>query len=148
MLDYDIRKGRTYMYFAGEPLYHFGFGLSYTTFTYSNMKTSADSLQKDGSVVVNLDVQNTGKLAGDEVVQLYVRHINSQVSRPKQELKGFRRVTIDAGERKTVAIPLKAEQLSYWDIGKNDWQVESDSIEIRIGASSADIRLQQVMVVK
>jgi len=148
MLDYNIRDGRTYMYFKGVPLYPFGFGLSYTTFTYSNLKTSTPSLDRDSSVNVSVDVTNSGKIAGDDVVQLYVRHINSDVSRPSEELKGFQRVTIKAGERKTVTIPLATQRLAYWDISKNDWQVERDSIEIRMGASSADIRLKQILVVK
>jgi beta-glucosidase len=148
MLDYNIRDGRTYMYFKSEPLYPFGFGLSYTTFAYSNLKNSDASISRDGSITVNIDVENTGKRAGDEVVQLYVKHINSQVSRPDKELKGFKRVHLKAGERQTVAIPLAAQRLAYWDISKNDWQVERDSIEIRVGASSTDIRLQNIISVK
>jgi len=148
MLDYNIRNGRTYMYFKGEPLYPFGFGLSYTTFVYSNLNTNVPVIPRDGSITVSVDVQNTGKRAGDEVVQLYVKHINSQVSRPVQELKGFQRVNLKAGERKTVTIPLAAQRLAYWDISKNDWQVERDSIEIRLGSSSADIRLKQILSVK
>lgn len=145
MLDYNIRHGRTYMYFKEEPLYPFGFGLSYTTFAYANMKTSTASLLKDGSLTMSVDVKNTGKRDGDEVVQLYVKHLNSQVSRPLQELKGFHRVHLKAGEQQTVAIDLPAQRLAYWDISKNDWQVERDSIEIRVGASSKDIRLQQTL---
>lgn len=148
MLDYNIRDGRTYMYFKGEPLYPFGFGLSYTTFLYSNLKTSEVNLSRDGSINVNVDVQNTGKIAGDEVVQLYVMHLNSQVARPAEELKGFQRVSLKAGEHKTVTIPLVAQRLAYWDISKNDWQVERDSIEIRLGASSTDIRLRNTLLVK
>ena len=148
MLDYNIHDGRTYMYFKTEPLYPFGFGLSYTTFSYSKLKTSAESLSRSGSITVSVDIANTGKKDGDEVVQLYVSHINSQVSRPKQELKGFMRVNLKAGENKTVEIPLEAKKLAYWDISKNDWQVERDSIEIRIGASSKDIKLKQVLNVK
>jgi len=148
MMDYNIRNGRTYMYFKHEPLYPFGFGLSYTTFNYSNLKTSTLNLSKDGSVTVQVDIENTGKIAGDEVVQLYVKHLNSQVTRPIQELRGFQRVSLKAGERKTVSIPIEAKRLAYWDISKNDWQVERDSIEIRIGASSADIRLKQAIKVE
>ncbi|MCJ7449945.1 MAG: glycoside hydrolase family 3 C-terminal domain-containing protein [Bacteroidales bacterium] len=148
MLDYDIRNGRTYMYFKSEPLYPFGLGLSYTTFVWSNLKTSVESLARDGSITVNVDVQNTGKRAGDEVVQLYVKHLNSKVSRPVQELKGFQRVHLKAGETRTVAIALPAQRLAYWDISKNNWQVERDSIEIRLGASSADIRLQHTLGVQ
>jgi beta-glucosidase len=148
MLDYNIHDGRTYMYFKTEPLYPFGFGMSYTTFSYSKLKTSAESLSRNGSITISVEIANTGKKDGDEVVQLYVNHINSQVSRPKQELKGFMRVNLNAGENKTIEIPLEAKRLAYWDISKNDWQVERDSIEIRIGASSADIKLKQVLNVK
>ena len=148
MMDYNIRNGRTYMYFKGEPLYPFGFGLSYTSFAWSNLKTSVVNLAKNGSMTVNVDVENTGKRDGDEVIQLYVKHLNSQVSRPVQELKGFQRVNLKAGEHKTVAIPLDAKRLAYWDISKNDWQVECDSIEVRVGASSADIRMKQKMKVE
>jgi beta-glucosidase len=148
MLDYNIRNGRTYMYFKGEPLYPFGFGLSYTSFDYSNLKTSAENLTKDGSITVNIEVENTGKRDGDEVVQLYVKHLNSQVSRSIQELKGFKRINLKAGERKTVSIPLDAKRLAYWDISKIDWQVERDSIEIRVGGSSADIKLKQTLKVE
>jgi beta-glucosidase len=142
MMDYNIRNGRTYMYFKGEPLYPFGFGLSYTTFTYGNLKTSAASLSKDGSIAVSVDVTNTGKRAGDEVVQLYVKHLNSKVERPTQELKGFKRVSIGAGERRTVEIPLQAKSIAYWDVDRHAFVVEVEKIEIRVGGSSADIRLK------
>jgi beta-glucosidase len=148
MMDYNIRNGRTYMYFKDEPLYPFGYGLSYTTFEYSNLKTSAPTLARDGSTTVSVDVENTGKRAGDEVVQLYVKHIDSQVSRPTQELKGFKRVHLQAGERKTVEIPLPVKRLAYWDISAKAWHVERDRIEIRVGGSSADIRLKQTVEVK
>jgi beta-glucosidase len=148
MLNYNVKDGRTYMYFKNDPLYPFGFGLSYTSFVYSNLKISSENIGKDGSISVNVEVENTGKRDGDEVVQLYVRHINSQVSRPAQELKGFQRINLKAGERKTVSIPLDAKRLAYWDISKNDWQVESDSIEVRVGASSADIYLKKSLKVE
>ncbi len=101
MMDYNIRKGRTYMYFKGEPLYPFGYGLSYTTFKYSNLKTSSPTLAKDGGINVSVDVQNTGARAGEEVVQLYVRHEKSTLEHPAQELRGFKRLALAPGETKT-----------------------------------------------
>ncbi len=148
MMDYDIRHGRTYLYFKDEPLYPFGYGLSYTTFEYSNLKTSTPILARDGSITVSVDLENAGKQAGDEVVQLYVKHLDSQVSRPIQELKGFKRVHLQAGERKTVEIPLPAKRLAYWDISAKVWHVERDRIEIRVGGSSADIRLKKTVEIK
>jgi beta-glucosidase len=103
------------MYFKGDPLYPFGFGLSYTTFKFSNLKTSSARLTKDGSVTVSVDVTNTGGVAGDEVVQLYVKHLKSEVERPREALKGFQRVTIQPSETKTVEIPMKASDLAYWN---------------------------------
>jgi len=103
------------MYFKGEPLYPFGYGLSYTSFKYNNLRTSSSELAKDGTVTVSVDVSNTGSMAGDEVVQLYVKHLHSKVERPGEELKGFQRVTIQPSETKTVEIPLKASTLAWWD---------------------------------
>src|SRR5208283_3333071 len=102
MMDYDIRHGRTYMYFKGQPLYPFGYGLSYTTFKYSDLKASTKTLSQDGTARVSVKVRNTGKVAGEEVVQLYVKHLQSKVQRPMKELRGFRRVAIAPGETKIV----------------------------------------------
>jgi beta-glucosidase len=140
MMDYDIRHGRTYMYFKGEPLYPFGFGLSYTTFKYSNLRTNAKALRAAGQVMVSVDVANTGSRAGDEVVQLYVAHPRSKVARPVRELKGFQRVTLKAGEKRTVTIPVTAASLAYWDENGSKFVVEREPLEIEVGSSSADIR--------
>jgi beta-glucosidase len=148
MMDYDIRHGRTYMYFKGQPLYPFGFGLSYTTFKYSNLKTSAASLDKDGSLKVSVDVQNSGKRAGEEVVQLYVKHLKSAVPRPAEELRGFQRVALKPGERKTVQMTLPAKSLAYWDADKHSWVTESETVRLMVGASSADLRLNKTIEVK
>ena len=149
MMDYDIRHGRTYMYFQGEPLYPFGYGLSYTSFSYANLRTSAKSLTAGGSILVKVDLKNTGSRAGDEVVQLYVKHLNSSVQRPLQELKAFRRVSLRPGETRTVALELKGEQLAYWDVSRHKFVVESGSTQIMVGSSSADIKLKkQLTVVK
>jgi beta-glucosidase len=147
MMDYDIRHGRTYMYFKGEPLYPFGFGLSYTTFAYSNLRTSAPSLRSKGSVDVSVDVKNTGARDGDEVVQLYVKHIGSAVDRPAKELRGFKRVPIKAGETKTVTINLPASRLAYWDVAAKKWVVENDQVQLLLGSSSADTKLDRTLPV-
>ncbi len=140
-LDYNIRNGRTYMYFKGEPLYPFGYGLSYTTFAYSNLRLSAEHLPEDGELTVSLDVTNTGDRAGDEVVQLYVRYLHSTVERPKKELKGFKRITLQPGETQTVTLPLKAASLAYWEVERQRWVVEPGPVQLMLGSSSADIRL-------
>jgi beta-glucosidase len=145
MMDYDIRHGRTYLYSKDKPLYPFGYGLSYTTFQYSNLRTSADTLKKDGQLTVSLDIQNTGKRTGDEVVQLYVKHPNSNVRRPIQELKGFERITLSPGEKKTVSMPLQASSLAYWDIRQSRFVVEEEKIKIRLGSSSADIHAEKTV---
>jgi beta-glucosidase len=113
MMDYNIRNNRTYMYFKGQPLYPFGYGLSYTTFAYSNLRASSSSVAGDGQVTVSVKVRNTGKRDGQEVVQLYVKHMGSKVERPIKEFKGFERVALKAGETKTVRIPLEAKDLAY-----------------------------------
>ena len=147
MMDYNIRNNRTYMYFKGQPLYPFGYGLSYTTFAYSNLRTSAAHLAKDGEVTVSVKVRNTGKREGQEVVQLYVKHMGSRVDRPIKELKGFQRLALKAGETKTVQLTLKAKDLAYWDAAKKQWVVEDEKVNLMVGASSADVKLQHTISV-
>ncbi|HEX8474525.1 MAG TPA: glycoside hydrolase family 3 C-terminal domain-containing protein [Pyrinomonadaceae bacterium] len=145
MMDYDIRRGRTYMYFRGEPLYPFGYGLSYSTFAYSNLRTSAGTLRADGSVSMSLRVKNTGTRAGEEVVQMYVKHLDSAVERPLKELKGFARIALRAGETKTVALTLRGEQLAYWDAARRRFAVEQGRVRVMVGGSSADIKLDKII---
>ena len=147
MMDYDIRHGRTYMYFKGKPLYPFGYGLSYTTFEFANFKTSAVKLNTDGEITVSVDVTNTGSRVGDEVVQLYVQHIGSKVARPDKELKGFQRITLNPNEMKTVSLKLKAVNLAYWETNLKKFVVENDKIQLLVGSSSADIKAQQIVVI-
>jgi hypothetical protein len=147
MMDYNIRNGRTYMYFKGTPLYPFGYGLSYTTFTYSNLTTSADALDANGSIAVSVDVTNSGTKDGEEVVQMYAQHVTSTVARPILELKGFTREAIPAGTKKTVTMVLKGRNLAYWDSTKTSFVVESNQVKLMIGASSADIRLNKTITV-
>jgi beta-glucosidase len=147
LLDYDIRHGRTYMYFKGEPLYPFGFGLSYTHFDYSNLRTDSGTLSRDHPLAVSVDVKNTGPRDGEEVVQLYVSHLNSTVERPQEELKAFTRVAINAGETRIVTMTLPASRLAYWNTAIHDWTIEPDSVRLRVGASSADIRGETTIAV-
>ncbi|WP_303830786.1 glycoside hydrolase family 3 C-terminal domain-containing protein [Asticcacaulis taihuensis] len=148
MMDYNIRHGRTFMYAKAKPLYPFGYGLSYTTFRYANLKTSAPQINKNGEVTVSVDVSNTGQMAGDTVVQLYVSYPNSKVERPMKELEGFRRVHLVAGETRTVTIPLKAAQLAYWNVDAKAFTVETAPVDLMIGESSADIKLSQRLSVQ
>src|ERR1019366_2757808 len=148
LMDYDIRHGRTYMYFKGEPLFPFGYGLSYSTFEYSNLQLSSPRLDKTGNVAVGVQVENTGKRAGEEVIQFYVRHTRSSVSRPSKELKGFRRVKLQPDEKKTVTFTLAAESLAWWNEKSGGWEVEAEPVELLIGSSSADIRLSQTLPVE
>jgi beta-glucosidase len=148
MLDYNIRHGRTYMYMKDKPLYPFGYGLSYTTFKYANLRTSMESLKASGEIVCTLDVTNTGSRDGDEVVQMYVHHLGSKVERPIRELKGFERAAIPHGQTRPVTIRLKASELAYWDEPGNRWSVEAEPVEIQIGASSADIRATKTIRVE
>ena len=147
MMDYDIRHGRTYMYCKHKPLYPFGYGLSYTTFAYSGLKTSAPTLATDGAVAVSVDVKNTGQRAGEEVVQLYVKRPNAPAGRPRQELRGFKRVALKPGESKTVEMPLPASSLGHWDATRHCFVVEAGNLDLLVGASSADIRLQKTITV-
>jgi beta-glucosidase len=141
MMDYNIRDGRTYMYFKGEPLYPFGYGLSYTTFKYSNLRTSSTQLAKDGSVTVSVDITNTGSRVGDVVVQMYVKHLGTKVEQPREALKGFRRLNLQPNETRTVQIPLQASTLAWWDEKLPGFRVEAEPIRVMIGNSSADIQL-------
>jgi beta-glucosidase len=148
MLDYDIRNGRTYMYFKGEPLYPFGYGLSYTTFGYSGLRTRGAPLRANGQLNIDFELTNTGKRVGEEVVQLYVKHLESKVARPIKELKGFKRVAVKPGQTEHVRLVLSGNQLAFWDVRTHSFVVEPGKIQILIGSSSADIRLTRTVQVK
>jgi beta-glucosidase len=139
IMDYNIRNGRTYMYFKGEPLYPFGYGLSYTRFEYGSLKV--EKAFRD-SVNVEFILKNTGKLDGEEVVQLYVEYPASKVERPGRQLAGFARVMVPAGESVKVTLCLKAENLAYWDAEKDMFVTEEGPVNLLVGSSSADIKLK------
>jgi beta-glucosidase len=150
MMDYDIRHGRTYQYFTGQPQYPFGYGLSYTTFSLSDLQIDQSTLSAGARLTVSVKLTNTGRRDGDEVVQLYVRYPESKVSRPLKQLRGFRRVTLAAGATTTTSIPLAAYDLAYWDESSHGWLLEPGKIELLVGTSSADsdLPLRTTVVVK
>jgi beta-glucosidase len=140
--DYAM-EGRTYRYFRGTPLYPFGHGLSYTRFDYGALRLDADTIGADGRLGVTVDVTNAGTRSGDEVVQLYVRRELAGSGDAVQELRGFQRVQLAPGERRTVTFTLQAAQaLRHYDQARAAYAVQPGAYEVRVGASSADIRAQ------
>ncbi len=139
--DYNVRNGRTYMYFKEKPLFPFGFGLSYTRFEFSNLKIQPGKIHPDGKISVRVEIKNTGKLKGDEVVQLYVRDVQAKILTPNKELKGFRRVTLDPGQRKTISFDIPVSGLAFYHNDVHKWIVNPGIYKIMIGSSSEDIRL-------
>lgn len=133
--------GYRYYQTAGVPVaYPFGYGLSYTTFQYSDLQAAPEG--------VSVTVKNTGAMAGDEVVQVYISKPDARIFRPMQELKGFARVHLEAGESKTVSIPLDDKAFRYWNEPAGHWAVEGGRYTVRVGASSEDIRLETAVTVE
>lgn len=129
------------------PLYPFGFGLSYTTFEYSNLVVTPESQNSQGYIEVSVDVKNTGSLKGDEVVQLYLKHVVSSVTTYESQLRGFERISLEPGQKKTVKFILHPDDLALLDKNMN-WTVESGEFEVWIGVSSADIKLKKTFSIK
>jgi len=144
--DYSMAN-RTYRYFSGKPLYAFGHGLSYTTFDYARGKMDSRTVPANGSVKLSFAVKNTGKRAGDDVAQVYYRHINSKVPQAKESLCGFSRVSLGAGESTVVTIEIPAERLRYWDVEKKQYTVEPGEYEFLVGPASDDIKLKLPLTV-
>ncbi|MBR6045312.1 MAG: glycoside hydrolase family 3 C-terminal domain-containing protein [Ruminococcus sp.] len=130
-----------------EPLYPFGYGLSYTTFEYSDLRLSHSELDDSKTLIVDVTVKNTGKCFGKEVVQLYVSDRESSVSRPVKELKGFEKVALAPGESKKVVFRLDARAFAYYETSIEDWFIEYGAYDILVGASSRDIRLKDTVYV-
>lgn len=158
MLEYDIDDwGYTYMYYgkgtganvarqAEKPMYPFGYGLSYTTFDYSGLNLSTTTLNANETLNVKATIKNTGNRKGAEVVQVYVNFPNSSVEHVKnlnRKLVGFERVELEPGESKQITIPVKHEQLAYYDQDSKTYKVEAGTVELHVSASSADDRLSQ-----
>ncbi len=131
-----------------EPQFPFGYGLSYTTFAYSDLKVTPGKVTADAPVEVSLKVKNTGSRAGAEVVQLYVHDGHSKIDRPVHELKGFTRVELQPGETKTVHLTLDRAALSYWSPETKQWTADPGAFEVQVGASSRDIRLHTQFVLE
>jgi beta-glucosidase len=123
-----------------EPLFPFGYGLSYTTFAYENLSLSSSEMEPGGTLQVQVDLRNTGARAGKEVAQLYVRDLASRLVRPPKELKGFQKVALAPGEVKTLTFTLSEKELSYYDPAVKGWVAEPGEFEILVGSSSRDIR--------
>ncbi|MBF7073255.1 glycoside hydrolase family 3 C-terminal domain-containing protein [Glaciecola sp. MH2013] len=138
---------RGYAFSEVSPQYAFGHGLSYTTFDYNDLKIDASKAEANGKAVISMKLTNTGKHAGDEVVQLYIRDTNASTTRPVKELKGFKRVSLEAGESKRVIFELPINLLAYYDMNMN-YVVDAGEIQLMLGSSSSDIRLSDSFQVK
>lgn len=142
---YNIDRARlTYMYHDKTPLYPFGFGLSYTTYAYSDMQLSTKNLGKDETLTVSLNVTNNGSRDGAEIVQLY-GHCRSSITRPQKQLIGFARVELKAGETKRVSIDVPHERFAYYNDATDTFDVEDGTVDIMAAASSADVRLNDTI---
>ena len=128
-----------------DVAFPFGYGLSYTTFAYSNLKLSMENPTEKDTVMVSADVTNTGKSAGKEVVQLYIRDLTGSAIRPEKELKGFEKVFLEPGETKTVTMELNKRSFAWYNTELHDWFAASGDYEILVGASSRDIRLTETL---
>jgi len=134
--DYDM-IGRTYRYFEGEVLYPFGYGLSYTSFTYDNLILEKKEMGSDESITVSVDISNSGERDGEEVVQLYIRDLESKAIRPLKDLRGFERVSVKAGQTIVATMTLGPDELAYYDRAAGDYVVEPGLYEVMVGPSSA-----------
>src|SRR6185369_12886602 len=127
------------------PLYAFGYGLSYTTFAFGTPRLEKKKIKTNGRTRVLVDITNTGRVRGDEVVQMYIRDLVSSVTRPIKELKGFQRITLEPGETKTVALDITPDRLAFYDVDMK-FVVEPGEFEIMVGNSSRDADLQKVVL--
>ena len=139
--DYSM-SNRTYRYFSGRPEFAFGHGLSYTKFKFEDGRLGSKSIPADGTAKVMFTVKNTGKRDGDEVAQVYFRHVNSAVPQPRLALCGFTRVHLNPGKSAKVTVEVPAERLRYWDTQKKQYVVETGDYQLLIGAASDDIRIK------
>jgi beta-glucosidase len=137
MMDYDLRHGRTYMYFRQKPLYPFGYGLSYTIFHFGEPRLSKKQIKIGETTEVSIEVTNTGQTAGDAVAQLYIHQRAGSASRPVRQLKGFHRVALAPGQTQTLTFPLGSHELSFWSPQTKAWAVEPGTFDVWTGEDSA-----------
>ena len=146
-VDYSMAN-RTYRYFTGKPLFAFGHGLSYTQFKYAAAQLDKAQASATDTIHVKLDLANTGSRDGDEVVQVYYRHVNSAVPQPLEALCGFQRVPVAVKQTAHVDIPVPMKELRYWDTTRKEYVVEPGNYEILVGAASDDIRAKLALRVE
>jgi beta-glucosidase len=144
--DYSM-SNRTYRYFNGKPEFAFGHGLSYTKFKFQDGKLQSKTIPAAGSLEVSFTVKNTGKLDGDEVAQIYFRHVSSNVPQPRLALCGFARVHLRQGEAQRITVEIPSKRLRYWDTQRKQYVVDAGDYQILIGAASDDIRLKLPMTI-
>ena len=130
-------ENRTYRYFTGQPLYPFGFGLSYTTFTYRNLQIDPAQVEAGEPVSVQVEVENTGQRPGDEVVQLYLKDVEASLPVPQLQLQGFTRIRLAPGEKQTVQFTLTAGQMSFAD-ESGKWVLEPGEFKVWVGGQQPD----------
>ncbi|MGA8671133.1 MAG: glycoside hydrolase family 3 C-terminal domain-containing protein [Terracidiphilus sp.] len=147
IMDYNLLDGRTYLYSKEKPLYAFGYGLSYTTFSYEGLSLNSLKMDGNGAVNVTIKVKNSGARDSDEVVQMYVQHLGSAVPRPQLELKGFKRVRIEAGAEQEVTLQLRVRDLAYWDAASHAWLVEKEQVRVLAGGASDNLPVSSVVEV-
>jgi beta-glucosidase len=148
LLDYDIiGSDATYLYYRGSPLYPFGHGLGYTRFTHHDLRLSATAAATGTEVTVSVDVVNAGERPGTEVVQLYTRQRRSRDKQPLRQLRGFRRVSLAPGERATVTLPLRVDELAFFDVVQNRRVVETARHTVSVGRSCTDITASTMLSV-
>jgi len=140
--DNDVNYTSAYIDLLNSPKFAFGHGLSYTTFKYDNLKLSKKSMLKNGSITVSFDLQNTGDYSGEEVAQLYLRDVVSQPVRPVKELKDFKKLMLQPGEKKTITFTITKDKLAFYN-DKLDWITQPGEFNLMIGSASDDIRLQE-----
>ena len=144
---YNHKPSATLSYLFAEkgPLFAFGYGLSYATFKYENLRLAQEKIGTGGATSIKVDVTNTGKMKGDEVVEMYIHDLVSSVTRPVKELKGFKRITLDPGQTMTVELPITPEVLSFLDVNMHR-VVEPGAFDIMVGPNSTDLKTVQLEV--